>query len=102
MELLTNNIGTICGGLAALAFVVNIIVEVTKDFIPVPTKAWAMIVSCVVSVSALFIASAYDVLPLNASNIILSVLGSFIVAYVSMYGFDTFKDLWNRFQNGGV
>ena len=102
MTVLTNNMSVILGVLTVLAFVVNIIVQITKELIPMPTKAWAIIVSFIVTISSTYIASSYKILEFTVSNVILSSVGSFIVAYVSMYGFDTFKELWERFKGGGV
>ncbi len=36
-----------------LAFVVNIIVQLTKEIVPLPTKLWCIIVSVVVDIAAL-------------------------------------------------
>ena len=100
MTAITNEMSVILGVLLVLAFVVNIIVQITKELMPMPTKAWAIIVSFIVTISSTYIASNYNILDFTVTNIILSSLGSFIVAYVSMYGFDTFKELWQRFKDG--
>ena len=100
MTALTNNMNIILGVLMVLAFVVNIIVQITKELIPLPTKAWAIIVSLIVTISSTYIASSYKMFDFTISNIILSSVGSFIVAYIAMYGFDTFKELWERFRDG--
>jgi len=86
--------------LMVLAFGVNIIVQLTKELIPIPTKLWCILVSVTVTLTALFLANANKILPLDVSSVVLSVAGSFVVAYVAMYGFDTLKDLWQRFKRG--
>lgn len=88
------------GVLMVLAFAVNIIVQMTKGFIPLPTKLWCIIVSGVIDVIALFGASEGGKIHINGLTIILAIVGAFIVAYVAMYGFDTFKELWERFKKG--
>ena len=88
------------GVLMILSFAVNIIVQMTKSYIPIPTKIWTVIVSAVVNVVALVGASYDGKMVINSLTVILALMGSFIVAYVSMYGFDSFKDLWERFKGG--
>jgi hypothetical protein len=88
------------GLLMVLAFVVNIIVQMTKGFIPLPTKLWCIIVSAAVNIFALIGASSKGKIELSVLTVIFAIVGAFIVSYVAMYGFDTFKDLWERFKNG--
>lgn len=95
-----NNISTLTGAIAAISFVVNIIVQLTKEYIPLPTKLWVVIVSVFVDISFVFIGSSFNIIKLDASTVILSVFGSFLVAYIAMYGFDTLKELWERFKGG--
>ena len=95
-----NNISMWLGVLTVIAFAVNIIVQLTKEIIPLPTKLWVILVSATVILALLFAGVSFDVFKLNAGMVILSVIGSFVVAYVAMYGFDTLKELWQRFKKG--
>ena len=97
---LTNDLSTILGVIMAIAFLVNIVVQLTKGIIPVPTKLWCIIVSVFVMATLLFVAVSMQLIKFNAGYIVLSVFGSFIVAFIAMYGFDTFKELWKRFKAG--
>lgn len=97
---ITNDLNTVLGVIMAIAFIVNIIVQLTKGFVPIPTKLWCIIVSVFVMATLLFVAISMQLIKFNAGYIILSVFGSFIVAFIAMYGFDTFKDLWKRFKAG--
>lgn len=90
----------VLGIIMAVAFLVNIIVQMTKSYIPLPTKLWCILVSVSVVVAVLFAAISFHVAKLNAGTVILSLMGSFIVAFIAMYGFDTFKELWQRFKEG--
>ena len=96
----TIDLNVILGLLMAAAFLVNIIVQLTKEFIPLPTKLWCIFVAFTVDLVALFIAFGFELVILNTSTILLSLIGSFIVAFIAMYGFDTFKELWVRFKAG--
>ena len=82
--------------LYVLVVTVNIIVEVVKRLIPVPTDIVVFIVSIAVTVLALYIAASvlkFTVMWYYAVGAV--VLGIF-VAYAAMFGFDKFKELWDR------
>ena len=100
MTEILNNAGAVLGVLTVLAFAVNIIVQLTKEFIPLPTKLWVILVSATVMLAVLFAAASHNMLELGAVSIALSLIGSFVVAYAAMYGFDTLKELWERFKGG--
>lgn len=100
MQTLTENSFVIIGILGALAFAVSLIVEVLKELPGVkkiPTKAFVIITSLVVTVVALLIYVAYAGIPLLWYYVVLAVFAAFVVAYISMYGWDTLKELKDRF-----
>ncbi len=99
MEII-NNASVWLGVLVAVAFAVNIIVQLTKEFIPLPTKLWCILVAITVNLSVLTFCSVSGIAKVNAAGVIFSVFAGFIVAYVAMYGFDTLKELWQRFKEG--
>ena len=93
-----SNITVISGALAVIAFLVTIIVQVTKELIPIPTKAWVILVSLITTIG-LYITSVYlHVIEYNVAYILLAVFSSFITAYIAIYGFDTLKELYDRFK----
>ena len=98
---MTISINEICLSVIILSFIVNIIVQLTKDFIPLPTKLWCIIVSMILMISAVFVIGTYKHINISISVIILSIFGSFIISYISMYGFDTFLEIWEKFKSGG-
>lgn len=85
--------------LAALVFAVNIIVEVIKTvFSRIPTSYLTIVVSIVASVLALFISAAIlDITVMWYYAVGAVVLGIF-VAYAAMFGFDKFKDAWEKMK----
>lgn len=102
MNSILNNATTLLGILTVLAFIVNIIVQLTKELVPMPTKLWTIIVSIVVTVICTYIVGGcYEFIEFTPATVLLSIVGAFIVAYVAMYGFDTFKELWEKFKKGG-
>lgn len=79
-----------------LVLTVNIITEVIKRLIPVPTDIVVFIVSIAVTVLALFIAaSVLDITVMWYYAVGAVILGIF-VAYAAMFGFDKFKELWDK------
>ncbi len=82
------------------AFFVNITVQMTKTYIPLPTKLWCIIVSIIVDMGILWAGADYGIFKWNIYTVLAFILLSFIVGFVAMYGFDTFKNLWNRFKDG--
>lgn len=97
---ITTDLTFVLGVVMALSFLVNIAVQLTKGIVPIPAKLWCVIVAIAVDVGVLLGVSALGVIKFNAAYVIFSLIGSFIVAYIAMYGFDTFKELWERFRKG--
>lgn len=95
-----DKLNILLGIVMLISFAVNIIVQLTKGFVPIPTKLWAIVVSAFVMVSVMYIGATYGAVQIDFAVIAASLLGSFIVAYIAMYGFDTLKDLWQRFEKG--
>ena len=92
---------SLTGLLGFAAFLTSAIVEVTKKIKPfslMPTQLWCMIVSFVVCVLAYFGYSAYSAIPVRWYFVACVVVASFIVAYIAMYGWDTLKTLYERFN----
>ena len=83
-----------------LTFTTNIIVEVFKSMIPkLPTNFLVFIVAIVVTILALFIAAAIlEITVMWYYTVGAVVLGVF-VAYAAMFGFDKFKELFERLQS---
>lgn len=97
------NIVVILGVLGALAFALELIVQLTKE-LPgikrIPTKLYVIIVSIVVSVLSLFIYTSYAGITVLWYYIVLSVFAAFVAAYISIYGWDTLKELYTRVGKG--
>lgn len=96
------NASSVLGIVGTLAAINTIIVEVLKNILPkkVPTKIVAMISAMIVALGYIFIFGV-----ITPQSIILGILGGFVVAFISMFGFDSFKDIFDRFKikedNGG-
>lgn len=93
--MLSMSTSSVLGIVGTLAAINTIIVEVLKNILPkkVPTKIVAMISAMVVALGYIFLFGI-----ITPQSIILSILGGFVVAFISMFGFDSFKDIFDRFK----
>lgn len=82
--------------LYVLVLTVNIITEVIKRLIPVPTDIVVFLVSIAVTVLALFIAAEVLNITVMWYYAVGAVVLGVFVAYAAMFGFDKFKELWER------
>jgi len=90
----------VIGILGAMVFAVQVIVGVTKEVPPIksiPTKLWAIIVSVVVCQFALFIYAAVAGISVLWYYIVLAAFAGFVVAYISINGWDSLKELYLRY-----
>lgn len=84
-----------------LAMLVSLITELIKNvgfFKRVPTDALVIVLSIVLSVVAYFAGAAYFAVPAYWYEVVGVVFGGFVVAYIAMYGWTKFTDLFNRFK----
>lgn len=103
MNVLFQNSILILGVLGVLAFITNIIVEMTKELDPIkkmPTKLYAIIIAAFVNLICLMICCEYKCITITVSSVILALVASFIVAFISTYGWESFDELKNRFIKG--
>lgn len=82
-----------------LVFAVNVIVEVTKRLFPkVPTDLVVFIVSIAITVLALYVLSAVLEITVMWYYAVGAVILGIFVAYAAMFGFDKFKELYDRLK----
>jgi hypothetical protein len=89
------------GAIAALAFIVNLVVELTKNIgvlKRVPTDAYTIVMSILLTIAAYFAAIGAQNAPFVWYELLLAILGGFVVAYVSMYSWSKLIELWGRFK----
>lgn len=86
--------------LAGLVFVTNIIVEVVKNLFPkLPTNILAVVVALIVTVLALFIAVAVLEITVMWYYAVGAVVMGLFVAYAAMFGFDKFKEAFEKLKS---
>jgi len=92
---------TLIAILSVLTFVVNVIVEVVKDlpfFKKLPTKLVVLVIAIIITVCALVAYCQYKNIVIMWYFIAGAIVVAFFVAYAAMYGFDTLKELWDRYK----
>ena len=86
--------------LAGLVFVTNIIVEVVKNLFPkLPTNILAVVVALIVTGLALFIAAAVLEITVMWYYAVGAVVVGLFVAYAAMFGFDKFKEAFEKLKS---
>ena len=97
LSLLGTSTASVIGVIGILAAFVSIITEVLKGIIPksFPTKLLVLIISLIVTVLAIILFCE-----INFKMISAGIIGSFVVSFVSMYGFDSLKSIFDRFAKG--
>lgn len=94
---LMNYASILLGIMFLLTFTVNIIVEVVKRLIPkVPTDIVVFIISIAITVLALYIAASVMKITVMWYYAVGAVILGVFVAYAAMFGFDKFKELYDR------
>lgn len=91
--------GTIAVG--ALAFLVGVITEVIKGvsiFNKIPTDILVFALSIILTVVAVFVIAPYVGIIITWQIVVASVVVSFIVAFLSMFGWSKLSDLWKKFN----
>lgn len=87
--------------IGALAFVVSVITQIIKGigvFKKIPTDIVVTVLSMVLTVVALFAYAQYASLAVAWYLIVAAIICGFFVAFITMFGWSKFKDLWTRFS----
>lgn len=93
IPILTAIIGVAC-------VIVSTIVQMTKSWGALknfPTQAWTIIVSVLVCVPSYFAYASYEGIPITWYFVFGTIVLSFIVAYITINGWDSFAALVKRF-----
>lgn len=87
--------GSVLDTIAFLAAINSIIVQVMKNILPeeFPTKALALITAILVVIGYIFVFGV-----MSAQMIVLGIVTAFVVAFASMFGFDSLRDAFIRFK----
>lgn len=92
----------VLGGIGALAFITSIIIQVIKAlpvFDKLPTDLLVFCVSIIITVALYLGWSDYAGHIVSWYEIAAIIIGGIVVAYIAMFGWERFYELWQRFQN---
>lgn len=94
LSLLGTSTVSVIGVIGILAAFVSVITEVLKGIIPksFPTKLLVLIISFIVTILTIIVFCE-----ISFKMIAAGIIGSFVVSFVSMYGFDSLKSIFDRF-----
>lgn len=101
METLFANMTTILAVIGALAFMVSVITQVFKGvgvLAKIPTDILVFILSIGMTVTVFVAYMQYIQQTILWYMILAAILAGFLVAFVAMYGWEKFAELWNRFK----
>lgn len=95
---LTNTMAILVLIIGALVFLVNIIVEVTKNILPIKTDFYVLGLSIILSVVSYFIYLGYTATTFVWYYLIAAIFVGFFVCYVAQNGWQKFIRLWEEAQ----
>ena len=101
MEFAITSITSLLAVVGALAFIVSIITQVFKGvsvLSKVPTDILVFVLSIGLTVIAFVAYMQYIQQIIVWYMIIAAIMAGFIVAFVAMYGWEKFSELWQRFN----
>lgn len=100
MSIITNNLMTIMFVVGLAVFLVSVITQVTKGigFLKkIPTDIQVILLSIIICIVGYLAYASYSGTAITWYYIVGAFFGSFIVAFVSMYGWTKLKELFGRF-----
>ncbi len=103
MELITNNLVIVMAIIGVLAFIVSVITEVTKEigiFKRIPTDLQVIVLSLFLCLFSYFAYCSYSGMMILWYLIVGIIIGSFIVSFVAMFGWEKLINLYERFKGG--
>lgn len=101
MEILITNMTAVLAVIGALAFMVSVITQVFKGvgvLAKIPTDILVFVLSIGMTVTAFVAYMQYIQQTILWYMILAAILAGFLVAFVAMYGWEKFAELWNRFK----
>ena len=100
MQALIANMTIVLAIIGALAFMVSVITQVIKGigvFSKVPTDIVVFVLSIGITIAAFVAYMQYIQMTILWYMILAAIMAGFVVAFVSMYGWEKLSELWKRF-----
>ena len=96
---ISNFLATLFIVMGVLVFLVNVVVQVTKEMVPIKTDYYVLGVSILLCVLSYLVYIGYTSTPFAWHCLIASVILGFLVCYVAQNGWEKFIKLWEQSQN---
>ena len=84
-----------------LVFLVNVIVQVTKELVPIKTDYYVLGLSIILSVLSYFVYLGYSGSGFIWYYLVAAIMVGFFVCYVAQNGWEKFIKLWEQSQKKG-
>jgi lysylphosphatidylglycerol synthetase-like protein (DUF2156 family) len=100
IQTLIANMTLILAIIGAIAFLVSVITQVIKNisiFNKVPTDIIVFVLSIGITVTAFIAYMQYIQMTILWYMILAAIMAGFVVAFISMYGWEKLSELWKRF-----
>lgn len=97
------SIETIILAIGVLAFCVSVITEVFKGvglLAKIPTDALVLVLSLALTITTFIAYMQYSQQAILWYMVLAAIMAGFLVAFVSMYGWQKLTELWARFKGG--
>lgn len=91
--------------IGALAFLVSVVTEVFKNvgfLANIPTDLIVIVLSLIFTLTAFMAYADYTKATVLWYGVVAAIVVGFIVAFVAMYGWTKFKELWDRFNKNNI
>lgn len=101
MELAITSITQLVATIGVLAFLVSVITQVFKGvsiLSKIPTDILVLVLSIGITVVAFVAYMQYIQQAILWYMVLAAIIAGFIVAFVAMYGWEKFSELWKRFN----
>ena len=101
MEFAITSVTSILAVIGALAFMVSVITQVFKGvgvLSKIPTDILVFVLSIGLTIIAFVAYMQYIQQAILWYMVLASIMAGFIVAFVAMYGWEKFSELWKRFN----
>lgn len=90
-------LGTL-GQLSVMSFLTLLVVQTLKQIVPkkFPTQLLTVIVALLI---AIILPMVIPGAVITVASVITSIFNGFVIAFISMNGFDSLKDIWDRVKS---
>lgn len=101
MDNMINNMALLVSAIGALACVISVITQVTKELpllAKIPTALQVTVMSIVLTPIAYAAYAQYTYMQMHWYMIVASIIAGFFVAFIAMFGWDKLTEIYTKFK----